>query len=122
MNQRGKVGFSGLLIILILVYGGYVAVVYISSGITESQIAKEIKDEIGFLRGGDFTPEKGKNAIIEILKKNKVIFEQEDEDAIEVVLSQKEIEYYFTYQLEMNFLLFKKIKVVETEDRMASYE
>jgi hypothetical protein len=122
MNQRGKVGFTGLLLIVLVIYAGYAAVVYISAGISESQIAKEVKDKIGLLRGGDFTPEKGIVAIIEILDKNDIIFTQEDEEDIEVEVNRREITYRFTYEIEMNFLLFKNRKFVETSDRMASYE
>ncbi len=122
MNQRGKVGFTGLLLIILVIYAGYAAVVYISAGISESQIAKEVKDKIGLLRGGDFTSEKGITVIIEILEKNDIIFTQEDEEAIEVEVGRRDITYRFTYEIEMDFLLFKSRKFVETNDRMTSYE
>lgn len=122
MNQRGKIGFTGLLLIILVIYAGYAAVVYISAGITESQIAKEVKDKIGLLRGGDFSSEKGIAVIIEILEKSDIIFTQEDEEAIEVEVGRQEITYRFTYEIEMNFILFKNRKFIETNDRMASYE
>ncbi len=66
-NQKGKVNMTSILIIAILVYGAFAAFKFISSRLTKTQIKNEIIDKFGFIRGPQFTPERGEQVIREIL-------------------------------------------------------
>jgi len=122
MNEKGKITIGGLIMLLVVIYGAYAAFIYLGSKIEKSQIANEVMDTIGLFRGADFTPEKGREAIKEILFKHDVIFTEDHEGLVEVQINNQMIEYYFTYEIEMDFLFFKKKMIVETEDKMRSYD
>lgn len=145
-NQKGKVNISSILIIAILVYGAFVAFKIISSRITKSQIKNEIIEKFGFIRGTEFTPEKGEQVIREILIAHDLytedeIGEEESEDESEdefgdkdinveaygtriaVEIRQKGSKIWFSveYVDEINLLFFKTKARYNFEDEMLNY-
>ncbi len=122
MNEKGKITIGGLIFLLLFIYGTYASFIYLGAKIEKSQIANEVKDTIGLHRGGDFTAAKAKEAIQEILYKRDIIFTEKHESLVDVQINRQMIEYYYTFEIEMDFLFFKKRMVVENEDRMRSYE
>jgi hypothetical protein len=123
MNQYGKITILSLIALVLIVYGGFVAIKLIGSSFSDKQIEKEITEALGATRGSHFTPEMGEEVIIKILKKNKVIFDEKDEEAINVNLNHKKgtIEFYYRYEVEINLILFKKRRVVEKRGDVSAY-
>ncbi|MGD2092765.1 MAG: hypothetical protein PVH61_41755 [Candidatus Aminicenantes bacterium] len=141
-NQKGKVNISSILIIVILVYGAFAAFKIISSRITKSQIKNEIIDKFGFIRGPQFTPEKGEQVIREILIQHDLYSEDvsyAEEDEYETAAEDVNVEYYGTriaveirqkgskiwfsveYVDEINLLLFKTKSRYLIEYEMLNY-
>ena len=141
-NQKGKVNITNILIVAVLVYGAFVAFKIISSRITKSQIKNEIIEKFGYIRGTEFTPEKGEEVIREILKAHDlysedVIGEEEDENEfgdkeinvesygtrIAVEIQQKGSKIWFSveYVDEINLLFFKAKARYDFEDEMLNY-
>jgi len=145
-NQKGKVNITSILIVAVLVYGAFVAFKIISSRITKSQIKNEIIEKFGYIRGTEFTPEKGEEVIREILIAHDlytedVIGEEEDENEnedefgdkeinveaygtrISVKIQQKGSKIWFSveYVDEINLLLFKTKARYKFEDEMLNY-
>ena len=123
MRQSGKITILSLIALLLIVYGGFVAIKLIGSSFTDKQIEAEIIEMLGHTRGSHFTPEMGEEAIIKILKKNQVIFDEKDEEAVNVNLNHKNgtIEFYYRYEVEINLILFKKRRVVEIRNEVSAY-
>lgn len=145
-NQKGKANISSILIIAILVYGGFVAFKIISSRITRSQIKNEIIDKFGYIRGTQFTSEKGEQVIREILiehnlysedvsggekEENEYENESEAEDVnvenygtrIAVDIRQKGSKIWFSVEYfdEINLLFFKTKARYYIEHEMLNY-
>ncbi len=61
--------------------------------------------------------------IRQILLKKDVIFDEGKEGEVDVILNTEKqlIKYYFRYEVEINYLLFKSRRVFEIEDEMPSY-
>jgi len=123
MKQEGKFNFTGFLMIVIIVYGAYALVKIISTSLMQSQIENEIVDTFGLMRGADFDEEKAVKVIRDVLMKNDVIFNERDSGAVDVEIKPQEgkIYYYYRYEVETDFLFFKKKKVVEVDHEMQSY-
>jgi serine/threonine protein kinase len=143
-NQKGKANISSILIIAILVYGGFAAFKIISSRVTKSQIKNDIIEKFGYIRGPDFTPEKGEQIIREILiehnlysedvsveEENEYENESGGEDAnaeyygtrIAVEIRQKGAKIWFAVEYidEINLLLFKTKSRYYFEYEMYNY-
>jgi hypothetical protein len=145
-NQKGKVNITGILIIVVLVYGAFAAFKIISSRITRSQIKNEIIDKFGYIRGTQFTPEKGEQVIREILIAHNLYSEdviggEEEENEYENESAAKDVnvEYYGTriavdirqrgskiwfsveYFDEINLLFFKTKAHYYIEHEMLNY-
>ncbi len=124
MNQKGKISFTGIFIVLLVFYGAFAAIKIISVNITEDQINKNIKDKIGLERGYKFTEERGREIILEVLtKSNDIVFDPKEEGTIDFTIDdeKKLIIYYYEYELVTDFLFFKKRKKIGFEDDMRSY-
>ena len=124
MKQEGKFNLAGLLIMAVLFYGGYALVKMISASLMESQIENEVVDTFGVMRGADLTDDQAVKAIRDILLRNDIIFDEQDTGAIEVEIVKQEgkIYYYFKYEVETDYLFFKKRKVVEVDEEMQSFQ
>jgi hypothetical protein len=124
MKERGRINFTGLIMLCIIVYGGYAVVKLIAESAMETQIRKEVIDTLGTMRGADFADEDGVAAIRKILSQNDVIFDETDENAVKVTVNRSKgtISFSYKYDVEINFLFFKKIKTVELKDGLKSYD
>ena len=49
MNNKGKSALSNLILLVIVAYGGFVAVKLISAGLTRGQLRGEVVDMIGLM-------------------------------------------------------------------------
>ncbi len=123
MKKDGKITFGGILLMLIILYGGYAAVMLISTSLMQSQIKNEVKESLGYIRGATLTNEMACDAIKDILLKKDVIFDEKDQGAVDVTIDRKagKILYYFRYDVEINFIFFKHKKTVEAKEEMRSY-
>ncbi len=123
MKKDGKITFGGIILMLIIFYGGYAAVMLISTSLMQSQIENEVTDSLGLVRGVDLTSDMACETIREVLKKNDVIFNEKNKGIVEVTIDRKagKMFYYFRYEVETNFIFFKNKKTVEVKDEMRSY-
>ena len=123
MKKDGKITFGGIILMLIIFYGGYAAVMLISTSLMQSQIENEVTDSLGLVRGVDLTSDMACETIREVLKKNDVIFDEKNKGIVEVTIDRKagKMFYYFRYEVETNLIFFKNKKTVEVKDEMRSY-
>ncbi|MFC2155265.1 hypothetical protein ACFLRB_02080 [Acidobacteriota bacterium] len=118
IDQKGKISIGIILMLLIVIYGGYVAVQFLSAGFTVSQIENEIQQALNARQGSDFTPEIGEKAIRDILDKNDVFYNGEEEDVVVVTLDRQTFRttYYVEFEIEINLIFTKKIKYVTIDE------
>jgi hypothetical protein len=123
MKKDGKFTFGGFIFILIIFYGGYAAVMLISTSLMQSQIENEVVESLGFIRGANLSNEKAYDAIKSILLKKDIIFNEKEKGTIDVTIDRKvgKILYYFRYEVEINFIFFKHRKAVEVRNEMQNY-
>jgi len=121
--MRGKSTIFNLILLLLVVYGAFALIKHLGAGFQAKSIAAEVKDRLSLERGADFTAQKGEEVIREILNRQEVILDEEGEGYVEVNINQDSqmIEYYFRYEVDVNFLFFTKRRVYEIEDEMRSY-
>lgn len=123
MRQEGKLTFIGFIIIILIVYGGFVAVKLISTNLTESQIENKVKDTFGMMRGSGFDEAEGEDAIRDILtERDDIILDENHVIDVELDKNTHTIKYFFEYEVETNFLLFKSRKKIEVNESMRSYD
>ena len=124
MNNKGKLTFTGLLVIVLVFYGAFAAVQIINAKLTEGEIQKKVKDRVGIERGYSLTDGEAEDFIYEVLsKQNDIIFGEAEEDMISVTIDKdtKTLSYYYEYGLETDFIFFKNLKRVRVDDSMRSY-
>ena len=124
MNNKGKLTFTGLLVIVLVLYGAFAAVQIINAKLTEGEIQKKVKDRVGIERGYSLTDGEAEGFIYEVLsKQNDIIFGASEEDMISVTIDKdtKTLSYYYEYGLETDFIFFKNLKRVRVDDSMRSY-
>jgi CRISPR/Cas system-associated endoribonuclease Cas2 len=121
IDQKGKISIGVIIMLLIVFYGGYVAVQFLSAGFTVSQIENEIQQALNARQGSDFTPEIGEKAIRDILDKNDVYYDEEDESVVVVTLDRRTFRttYYVEFEIELNLIFTKKIKYVTIDKVLA---
>ena len=114
INQKGKFSIGAILLLLIVVYGGFVAIKFMSAGFTATQIENDVKEMLYQLQGSDFTPEKGEDAIRTILDRAGVIYDSENEEIISVTVNRSNfrVTYYVEYEIDINLIFFKHTKYV----------
>ncbi|MGE5343280.1 MAG: hypothetical protein ACM3SY_17565 [Candidatus Omnitrophota bacterium] len=142
-RQQGKVTLTGLLLIVIIVYGAFVAIKFASVTIDSTQLKKDISDRIGLSRGPDFTLEDGQKIIREILVQKRIIAADEriavegeenenppggDSDApqtpprVTIAVrfddNKTKIKFFVKYDEELNLILFKRKQTVTVEDQI----
>lgn len=122
-KQQGKMNITGLLLLVIIFYGGYVAVKLISASMTETQIEKEVLEELATYRGSDLTEEEAMKHVRDVIGKHDVIFDDE-KGSVDVQIDRKagKIFYYYKYGMEVNLIFWTKEKTVEVEDEIRSYD
>lgn len=124
MNNKGKLTFTGLLVIVLVLYGAFAAVQIINAKLTEGEIQKKVKDRVGIERAYSLTDGEAEDFIYEVLsKQNDIIFGASEEDMISVTIDKdtKTLSYYYEYGLETDFIFFKNLKRVRVDDSMRSY-
>ena len=117
-NQNGKITLIGIIMMLVIVYGVFAAIKLLSAGFMESQIENEIKQALYIRQGSDFTTTIGEEAILKILEKNDVFFDEQDEGAVVVTIDSKnfEVKYYVEFEIDIDLLFFKKTKEVTIDE------
>jgi len=124
MNNSGKLTFTGMVVIALIFFGGYISVQLITSAITKGEIAKQVKDRLGKIRGFSLTNDQAEEHIYKILSKQKgIIFGKSEWDAISVRIDNENrtLSYYFEYGMETNFIFYKKRNKVQVKDSMRSF-
>ncbi len=124
MNNKGKLTFTGIIVIFLILYGAFAAVQLINAKITEDEVAKKVKDRMGRERRYSLTDSEAEDYIYEILSEQRhIIFGDAEEDTIVVTIDKekKTLSYYFEYGVETNLIFFKKLKRVKVDDSMLSY-
>lgn len=141
-NPKGKANISSILIIIVLGYGAFLAFKFISSRVTKTQIKTEILEKLGYIRGPEFTPEKGEDIIRKILIDHNLysedasegeVNENESEDKnvnaesdvtkikVEVQQGGSKIRFTVEYMDEIDLLLFKTKAHYNIEEEMLNY-
>lgn len=123
--MRGKSTIFNLILVLLVGYGAFALVKHLGTGFQAKSIAAEVKDRFSRERGPGFTAQKGEEMIREILHREGVILDetQEGEGLVDVQINQDRqmIEYYFRYEVDVNFLFFTQRRVFEIEEEIRSY-
>jgi hypothetical protein len=114
IDQKGKISIGVILTLLIIFYGGYVAVQFLSAGFTVSQIENEIQEALYARQGSDFTPSVGEKAIKDILDRKDVFYNGEDESVVIVTVDPRTFRttFYVEFEIDINLIFSKKIKYV----------
>lgn len=76
-KPSGKLNILGILIIVLIFYGGFVAFKFISANISKGQLKTDIENLLGQYRGPDFTEEEGVELIAKLLYQNGIIDESQ---------------------------------------------
>lgn len=77
MKREGKMNFTGIFIILIICYGAFVAYKFIMVRVEKAEIKTDVVNQLGTMRGQDFTIDAGVEAIYKILKEQGIANETE---------------------------------------------
>ena len=117
-RQGGKITFMNLIIFLILVFGGFMAFKFIATGIEKKQIKIEVFDMLGSTRGGDADNSQIEATIERVLEKKKV---EILEVSVEVDKSKSMIYYSFKYNIDTNYVLFKRSETIEVIDEIPNF-
>ena len=122
-KQQGRMNITGLLIVVIIFYGSFVAIKLISASMMETQIEKEVVETLGIYRGADLTEEDAIKHVRDVIAQHDVIFDKK-EGAVDVQIDAKsgKIFYYYKYGVEVNLIFWTKKKTVEVEDEIRSYD
>jgi hypothetical protein len=123
-KQQGKMNITGLLLLVVIFYGGFVAIKLISASVTETQIEKEVVETLALYRGADFTEEEAMKKIREVIRKHDVIFEEKEENAVDVQIDMKsgKIFYYYKYGMVVDLIFWTKEKAVVVDKEIRSYD
>jgi hypothetical protein len=115
-GQRGKMTFMSLIVLAILVLGGFMAFKFIGTNLEKKQIKKDVFNSIGEVRGRDFTSEELQGIIEGVLSKKGVeVLELNAE------LEKSMIRYSFKYKIETDYFLFKRSEIVAVEDEVPNF-
>lgn len=122
MNQTGKVTLLGLIFLMVVFYGGFVAVKVMSLSLTQSQIKSDVRALVNTIADPKLTEMKGEQYIRNLLATKNIIFNDDHEVILKRSDDGKEIEFYFEYEVSMNLFLFMtEPKLVQVEDSVSAY-
>lgn len=123
-KQQGRMNITGLLIVVIIFYGAFVAVKLISTSMEETQIEKEVVETLGIYRGADLTEEDAIQHVQDVIAQHDVIFDKKEEGAVDVQIDTKsgKIFYYYKYGVEINLIFWSRKKTVEVKNEIRSYD
>jgi hypothetical protein len=115
--KQGKITIMSMIAFCILVLAAAMAFNHVAGAVDKKQIKKEIYDGMGTLRGTALTEEKTREIVIQVLGKRSLkpleIYAEIDDKAI--------IHFSYKYELTINYILFKRIEIVEVADKMENY-
>jgi hypothetical protein len=115
-NQQGKMTLMSLIMLAVLVLGGFWSFKYLGSGWEKKQIKKEVFDTLGTIRGGMRTEAELLNAIEDVLAKKDVeLLELGGE------LGSTNFRYRFRYRMVTDYLLFKKSETIQVDDQIENF-
>jgi len=116
-NQSGKISITGLIFFLAMLFGAFAGYKLLTASLMTSGIQSDIKQALYVRQGSDLTPEIARETILDILGKNKVDFNRDDEQAIWVDIEPgtHRIKYHVEYDFEIDFLFFKQLREVTIE-------
>jgi len=123
-NNQGKLTITGIIVILLILYGAFAAVKIVSAKLSEGEIQKKVKDRLGRERGFTLTEVHAEDIIFEVLSKQRdIIFGDKEEDTISVTIDteKKILSYYFEYSIQTDLIFTKQIKRVRVNESMASF-
>ncbi len=120
-KEDGKVTIIGLIIIVLVVYGSFCAVKLVSANYMEKQIEKEVIDSFGLARGADFDPERAMDLICDILDQKGVIYDDEEEEEMNVYIQKGQINYSFRYQYEVNLIFYTSKRNIKVQHVMQNF-
>ena len=123
-NNQGKLTITGIIVILLILYGAFAAVKIVSAKLSEGEIQKKVKDRLGRERGFTLTEVHAEDIIFEVLSKQRdIIFGDKEEDTISVTIDteKKTLSYYFEYSIQTDLIFTKQIKRVRVNESMASF-
>ena len=149
--QRGKINFSSIIILILIVYGGFVAFKFITAHVTKGQIKTDVINRFGYIRGADFSEEQGEKIIREVLTKYGILSSDtkiegdeygegqgksengaspgnaEQKAAKKVTISvrldehRRNIKFYIRYETEIDLILFKANQTFDIQEEMLNY-
>ena len=139
LHPKGKITFSTIIIMVILFYGGFVAFKFISSRLTQTQLKNEIIEKLGYIRGSDFTIEKGEETIREIMITYGFYVEADESEEsqpaagdpsekippsriiVQINENGAKIRFRVDYTDVLNLVLFKKKNFITLEAEVTNY-
>lgn len=113
-SQQGKTTFMSLIMLAILVVGGFWAFKYLGSGWEKKQIKKEVFDTLGTIRG---------HAEAELLKAIEDVLAKKDVELLDLSgeLGPTSFRYRFSYRLVTDYLFFKKSETIQVDDQIENF-
>lgn len=122
-KTSGKLTITGFLMVAVVVYGSFIAVKFISAGVSETQIGKEVEEAISAIRGPEMTDERASEEARNVLLKKDVIFNPDDPESVIITINRREgkIQIQLKYDILVDCFLFKYTKKVNYSAEMLSY-
>jgi len=116
-KENGKITIASFFALALLGYIAYSAFILISNKVKSDITQKEILESIHKIRATDSLPSKATQMIISALEAKGYTLDNSDKQSIEVFVDKqkKVLELYYSYSYEMDFLLFKHVKLIEVE-------
>ena len=124
-NNQGKLTITGIIVILLIIYGAFAAIQIITANLTEGEIEKKVTDRLGRERRYSLSAGEAEDYIYEVLSKQRdIVFGEYEEDTIQVTIDseKKTLAYYFEYSIETDFIFTKKVKRIRVDKTMPSYK
>ncbi len=115
--KQGKITLMSIIVFCILVFAGLMAFKYAVGTIDKKQIKKEIFDEMGIFRGAALTDEKIREIVIQVLAKRSL----KPLEIYSEISEKGKVYYYYKYELNINYILFKNSEIIEVEGEMENY-
>ena len=124
-NNQGKLTITGIIVILLVIYGAFAAIQIITANLTEGEIEKKVTDRLGRERRYSLSASEAEDYIYEVLSKQRdIVFGESEEDTIQVTIDpeKKTLSYYFEYSIETDLIFTKKVKRIRVDKSMPSYK
>jgi hypothetical protein len=150
-NQQGKVNFTSIILLVLILYGAFVAFKFITAHITKGQIKNDVINRFGYVRGPDFSEEQGEKIIREVLVNHGVLTSAAENEGDESGESQtgsgsepgpenaegktgqkviydvrldenkQNIKIYIRYEEVVDLIIFKSRQTFDIQEEMQNY-